>query len=298
MNHLQDNIPTIYVCIPVHNRINYTLKCIKTIYEQPFKNFIIIVCDDGSNDNTSSILSSEFPEIICIQGNGNLWWTGGINECVKKALSLCKPGDYIYTLNNDTELFLDTFEILFKVANQYPGAIIGTLNLFHSNNSRVENSAFTFRNKFLGFKRFNVWGEDINNRKGIYPVDGFAGKGVLIPIEVFKKIGLYNQTKLPHYHADLEFSFRAKRAGINLYLSYDAKLKSHQELSGLGAITSVPDIKEFINSFSNIKSTHHLPSLINFLKLIYGRTFFFHLIKDIMFINLGFFKRYIKYKIH
>jgi len=47
----------IYICIPVHNRIEYTLKCIESIEKQNYKDYKIIICDDNSTDRTSKILA-------------------------------------------------------------------------------------------------------------------------------------------------------------------------------------------------------------------------------------------------
>ncbi len=60
-----------------------------------------------------------FPEIILIKGKGNLWWTGGMNLCVKEALKTAKENDFIFTLNNDTELFPDTIENLVDYATKH-----------------------------------------------------------------------------------------------------------------------------------------------------------------------------------
>ena len=285
--------PCIFICIPVHNRIEYSLKCIESIKAQQYTNYKIIICDDGSSDNTSKIISENHSDVVIIKGAGNLWWTGGTNECVKLALEYADDEDYVYTLNNDTELLSDTLTKLIEISSQNKGSIIGTLNLFYDNPNLIENSAFK-RNVLFGYSRLHKFGQFNNEIDKLRVVDALSGKGVLIPIKTFKEIGLYNSKMLPHYHADFEFTYRAKKTGHPLYLSTSARLLSHQYLSGTGSVTSKVNFKEFILSFNNIKSTHHLPSLINFHKLIYGKTYPFYLFLSLLFIHLGFAKRYFR----
>lgn len=288
--------PCIYICIPIHNRIDYTLKCIESIKNQTYTNFLIVICDDGSNDNTSDIVSKKYPDVILLNADGNLWWTGATNKCVEYALERGDDNDYVYTLNNDTELFPNTLASLIEISKTNNNAIIGTLNVFYDNINYVENSAFIKKSVF-GFSRVNKFGEELKINETLLRVDALSGKGVLIPFSVFKNIGLYDFAKLPHYHADFEFTFRANHNGYPVYLSYITKLKSHQYLSGIGSVTSKPNILEFISSFKSIKSTHHLQSLINMHKLVYGKSYLMYLFISLIFIHLGFIKRLIKFKL-
>lgn len=289
--------PKIFICIPVHNRINYTVKCLDSVWGQTYSNWQVIICDDGSTDGTPAIVRNKFSSVIIESGNGNLFWAGGMNRCVEKALSIASDEDFIYTLNNDTELLPNTLAALLEKALAHPGSIIGTLNLFYQEPSRIENSAFIF-NGLSGFRRLRQFGELRREEKGLFRVDGLAGKGALIPCKVFRSIGVYEDKLLPHYHADLEFTFRAKKAGFKIFIDFDSHLLSHQGESGIGSVMSAPNLKEFLKSFSSIRSTHHLPSLVAFSKLIYGRLYFLPLVRDLLFVNLGFLKRWVLHKLN
>src|SRR4030065_2324353 len=45
------------VIIPTYNRANFLKKAIKSVLHQTFKDFELIVVDDGSSDNTKEIVS-------------------------------------------------------------------------------------------------------------------------------------------------------------------------------------------------------------------------------------------------
>ncbi len=287
----------IYISIPVFNRIKYTIKCIESIKKQSYRNYKILICDDGSTDRTSQIIREKYPEIILLQGDGNLWWAGGTNKCVKKILEIANNNDLIFTLNNDTELLPDTLKNLYSISKKKPKSIIGAVNVFFEETVKIEPSAFIRKNKFIFrklYKRVNEWGEKLSDTSKIIEVDALSGKGVLIPVEIYKKIGIYNSEKLPHYHADTEFTLRAKKNGYKIYLSYKAKILSHQNLTGTGTIATNTNIKEFIQSFKNIKSAIHFKSLLNYWKIIYGWKYIFYINLHLIFIIGGFFKRYFK----
>lgn len=287
--------PCIYICIPVFNRINYTLKCIESIKKQSYSNYRIIICDDGSTDGTYDVIINQFPEIILLKGTGNMWWAGATNMCIQKALTLGHNEDYVFTLNNDTELLEDSLVKAIELAGSLPQAIIGSVNVFQNDPSKIEPSAFKRSNK-LFFKmlpvRIHNLGDYIPQNIEFIEVDAFAGKGVLIPLETFRKVGLYNSTLLPHYHADTEFTLRARALGYKLFYCYKSKVLSHHYLTGTGTMNK--NLKEFIRSFSNIKSAIHYKSILNFSKLVYGEKYRPYLYWQLIRIVLGYFKRFFK----
>ena len=285
--------PFIYICIPVFNRIDYTLRCIDSIYKQSYTNYKIVICDDGSTDGTYNIISNKYPDITLLSGTGNLWWAGATNMCIEKVLNIGKDEDYIFTLNNDTELVENTLTSLIELGELFPGSIIGSVNVFYDDHSKIEPSAFKRTNKFF-FKnaavKINNFGDSYSLEKEYTEVDAFAGKGVLIPVSTFKKLGLYNSSLLPHYHADNEFTLRARNSGFRLFYCYKSKVLSHQNLTGTGVMNK--NLIEFVRSFSNIKSAIHYRSLLNFSKLVYGRNYRSYLYWHLMHIVLGYFKRF------
>jgi GT2 family glycosyltransferase len=287
----------IFICIPVFNRIQYTLKCIQSIKKQSFPNYTIIVCDDGSKDNTSQILSDKFPEVVVLPGNGNLWWAGGTNKCIEYALEKAGTDDYIFTLNNDTELADNTIYTLLDFCNDYSG-IVSCGNYFNIDKYKLEATAFVQRNKWpfsLYHKLLFPWGQDVRKLdKTIFEVNSVSGKGVLIPVEVFRKIGLFDSKHLPQYHGDSEFSRRASEAGIKIYINLNAVIYTDQTASGIGQVNSKVSLREFITSFFSLRSENHLKSLYYRSKLIYKRKWTIYLAANILSIIIRFLFRYIK----
>jgi len=49
-------LPTVSIIIPTYNRAGLISECIESVLRQTYKDFEIIVVDDGSDDNTEDIL--------------------------------------------------------------------------------------------------------------------------------------------------------------------------------------------------------------------------------------------------
>ncbi|MEQ8380828.1 MAG: glycosyltransferase family 2 protein [Coleofasciculus sp. A1-SPW-01] len=45
------------VCIPTYNRANYLIQSVKSVLSQTYKDFELIICDDGSTDETPTVVS-------------------------------------------------------------------------------------------------------------------------------------------------------------------------------------------------------------------------------------------------
>ena len=184
--------------------------------------------DDGSSDGTSEMIQKEFPEVVLLHGDGNLWWTAAINLGVKYALE--KAADYIMTLNNDTIATDDFIEKMMFWLQKKPNALLGALFLDKGSGTPI------FGGEIINWK--TTFSKDLlntlapNERYGLHRVTHFPGRGLVIPSQVFDKIGFFDEKYLPHYAADYDFTHRAFRAGYEIYCNYDARLLIYPSASG------------------------------------------------------------------
>ena len=250
-------IMKIWICIPVFNRIQFTLNCLSTLNTQTFRNFTVVVCDHGSTDGSSAAIREQFPEVVLLNADRSLWWTGAINRCVAHVLAHAADGDTLMTLNNDNELEPDYLENMAACQAKYPQAIISSV--IHDINSRQVVSTGHRINWWLAsattidFDRDHLPGDP-----DTVAVTHACGQGALFPVKAFQELGLYDERRLPHYAADYDFSFRAARAGYAIYLCRHCKVFSYVDETGLVKVLEKFSLKSFINYFSSIRSPGNL----------------------------------------
>ncbi len=246
----------IYIVIPVYNKIAYTRNCLLSLRKQTYSHFQTIVVDDGSQDHTADVITNEFPEVVLLQGDGNLWWSGATNMGVKYALKHADTQDLILTLNNDLEVNEDYLSQLLEVYQQQKPCLVGSVSVNIHTPEKVE---------FLGTKWNKVTAKSVpvihkdipytqlEKQYDYLASDLLPGRGTLIPVSAFHTIGLFDFEHFPQYAADYDFSRRAHNAGYKLLVSTKAVVKSIVESSGL-KYKDKPSFKIFFQSLSSIKS--------------------------------------------
>jgi len=261
----------IWIVIPVHNRKEMTKACLESLIRQDFRNYHILVVDDGSTDGTEEMITNHFPQVCILKGDGNYFWTRATNLGVQEALKKADTQDFVLTLNNDlTADRSDYLDQLIRCATDHPRSLIGSISLDSMDKEKILDGGVRIH---WGSARFEQLESGKSYRsllaKGLrtQDVDALPGRGTLIPTEVFKDIGLYNERLLPHYAADYEFSIRAKRNGYALLINYHAVIRSDAAASGLNNAVRHLRWKDYFKSFTSIRSPNNLYYRWNFSKL-------------------------------
>lgn len=247
----------IYIVIPSFNEKLFLTNLIDLLFKQSFKEFKIIVSDNGSSDGTHSTIEKKYPKVTLICNDSSFWWTKSTNEGVKYALKDSKSDeDYILTINCDTTIKNNYLENLFSCAKQNPNAIIGSVNV------DIDSKLITFGGSLIASKitakyndvnRHSLYNSSLQNSE----TDFLPGRGTLIPINIFRKIGFYDEM-LPHYNSDYEFSYRAKKNHTKLIVNYDSPVFAFSGNTGLNNQINRLSPTEFFQSFFIIKSPYNL----------------------------------------
>jgi len=96
--NMNNNIPFFSVIIPTYNRADLLARCLKSLTEQTYKDFEVIVCDDGSTDNSKEI-TDKYLDKLNIQYLWDVNW-GGPARPRNRGISAAK-GDWICFLDSD-----------------------------------------------------------------------------------------------------------------------------------------------------------------------------------------------------
>ena len=252
---------SVFVIIPVHNRRDFTRACLASLREQGFRDFTIVVVDDGSTDGTSKTLAEEFPAVRVLIGDGTLWWTGAMNVGVGWVMRQASDDDAIVTLNNDTLPPPDYLDRLLAAQASQPGALVGSLLVSAADRRMIVDGGVRIHwptAKYSSDQLAEPLPLRRANHPDLYHVDVLSGCGTIIPVETFRKVGPYNERSLRHYGADYEFSRRAQAAGFPLYVDKASILYVHEHETGVHDAVGHRDLRVLLRSFSDIKSANDL----------------------------------------
>jgi len=191
------------VIIPTFNRKEVTTKCINTLLNNTVKPDKIIVCDSGSIDGTREAVAS-FSEVTVLNVGSESWWSAAVNRGLEFVLNL-KDFDYALIINDDINFQNNLLELLLTKANNYPGKIISPAQ------TNIRGTFLGIKFKGIGREHCKIWVTTPNESLDVESTNGCC---LLIPIDTFKKIGLFNEKYCPHLFGDTEFQLRAWNRGI------------------------------------------------------------------------------------
>jgi GT2 family glycosyltransferase len=244
----------IYIVTPVFNRKTFTKNYLKALGKQTVGNFKIIIVDDGSSDGTSDMIENEFPDVILLKEDGDLWWAEATNIGVRYAIG--QKANYIMTLNDDTLPAFDYIEKMLYWSKKKPDTLIGALALDHDTDEIIyggENRSWK-----TGRSSYVLDGLSENEKFGLHEVSLFPGRGLLIPVNTFKKIGLYDSKNFPQTMADNDFTHRAINNGFKIFCNYDAKIKIYPDESAAVTLQNNKSLKNYIDHLFGMKGGGNL----------------------------------------
>lgn len=203
--------PLVVIVILNFNGLSDTLECLESLDHISYRNYKIIVVDNGSSDNSYSVLTSTYPKLAIYENIKNEGYAEGNNVGIKYGMSF-KP-DYFLLLNNDTIVKKDFLTKLVDIASKDTKiGILGPKILFHDKKNVLwfAGAKFWFNNE--PFKHLG-WGEaDKGQYDSIHETDYITGCSMMIRASALKKVG-YLDKQYFCYFEDLDLNVRVKKAG-------------------------------------------------------------------------------------
>ncbi|MEM8677102.1 MAG: glycosyltransferase family 2 protein [Cyanobacteria bacterium P01_G01_bin.67] len=214
MSNITDfaNSPSVAVIMTCHNRHDITISCLQLLHQQNAK-FDVYLVDDGSSDGTRDSIGRNYPEIKLFQGDGNLFWAGGMRVAFGEALK--DDYDYYAWLNDDTMLYpealsnlLNTHSILAQ--RGYPDSIVVGSTQDPITGKPTYGGAVKSKRWYSNKLEFLEPGEELQECDTMY------GNFVLIPRSVAAKVGNIDPIFI-HALGDLDYGLRARQLGCFIW---------------------------------------------------------------------------------
>lgn len=197
----------ISVIIPTYNYAGFVTQAIESVLAQTYKNFEIIVIDDGSTDDTKEVLRPYMNKVRYIYTEN-----GGPSRARNLGVKNSK-GEYVAFLDSDDLYSNDYLEKCINNLSDNSGDLVMTDSYsdFYDDTSKLIKREYLAKKNYVGNETKLI--EQLFNH---YFVQFPVLMGILIKKSCFEKIG-YLDEKLG-YVEDLDLWFRI--AGHNLKIAY------------------------------------------------------------------------------
>lgn len=126
-DHDRRKEPAVSIIIPHWNGLEHLETCLSALRRQTYREFEVILVDNGSTDGSQAYVRATFPEVRLLELGRNMGFTGACRAGYRVA-----RGRFIVLLNNDTEARAGWLEAIVDGFQRYPraGAIASKLLLF------------------------------------------------------------------------------------------------------------------------------------------------------------------------
>lgn len=206
----------IAILITCHNRETLTLRCIRSLsktnnkqkYELDF-----FVVNDGCTDDTESLIKKEFPTVQILEGDGSLYWNGGMHLAFKTAKSI--GFDFYLWVNDDVEFYDYAIPQMMRVYESLQDEMaIVTGYTYDRDEKTITYGGQRIKRGIipLNLKNFFPEGNKIER------CDTMHGNCVLIPNCVTEVIGI-NDSFYTHGFGDIDYGLTATMNNIPIYLT-------------------------------------------------------------------------------
>lgn len=214
----------VYILLPAHNRRKITINLVEALRLQTYRNFVLVLLDDGSGDGTAEAVTAVLPETVVVRGNGTWWWAGALAAgCDWLEQTGVDESAIVLIMNDDVDI-VDTFL----------GDGVGEFNAY-------------FDTLLLARQMDATTGVELDRGGGVHvdmirfrftaaaspeAVNCLPTRGLFIRWRDLRKVGFLPK-RLPHYFSDYEFTIRARQLGLRLKVADKVSVKIYPRRTGL-----------------------------------------------------------------
>ena len=222
----------ISVVILNFNGKRYLEDCLTSVLSQTFRDFEVIIVDNGSSDGSAEYLGTNYPWVKVVKNTRNLGFAEGTNTGIRQA-----KGEYILTLNNDTQMdnrFLECLERMMK-SDKSVGMCAPKM-LFPD--GRINSAGICLSRSGAAWDR-GMFEPDNGQYDSSQEVFGPCAGAALYRKSMLDEIGLFDEDFFL-YMEDVDLAFRARLAGWKCIYVPEAKVHHlHGGTSSFGSDLAV-----------------------------------------------------------
>jgi len=194
------------VVIANYNGAKFLEPCLTSLQNQSYRDFRLTVVDNGSTDRSVEIVRGMWPQakVVCLGKNEGFARANNIG-------AIAQDSEYVFLVNNDTEVAPDCLATLAAAGRLYPAyAIFAPKMLRFRDRGRIDNKGI-YLSRSLRCRQIDS-GKLDGPPDSPMEVFGASGGAAFIRRSVIKDIGLFDE-RFFCYQEDCDFAIRARQAG-------------------------------------------------------------------------------------
>lgn len=237
-----------------------TIDCIESLKELTFKDYIIIVVDNKSTDNSARILRmyTQKNSIVFLEADENKGFAAGNNIGIAFALKK-NDVDYIWLLNNDTIAKKNSLGELIKGFEENKNVGVTTSKIYYEKNHSMiwyaggSINRHTARSEHWQYGKIESADEALADRS-YQAVSFVSGCSMLIKREVIERVGKMDE-EFFLYEEDADYCLRIADAGYTLIYCPKAVI-FHKVNASTGKVSGTVQYYSVRNKYILIKKNY------------------------------------------
>ncbi len=206
------------------NGASYLPNCLRALFAQDYEGFEVIVVDNGSTDGSADLVAGQFPQVHLIRNAQTLGFAVGNNIGLRAA-----SGDVLVLLNQDTEVHPGWLKSLVEVVQDDSVGIVGCKLLYPDGTIQHAGACLE-----------GARGESIHIGRGepdegqydqCADVDFVTGAALALTRQALTRIGFLDEGFAPVYYEDVDWCYRARKAGLRVVYAPQAVVTHHESTS-------------------------------------------------------------------
>ncbi len=248
----------VYIIVLNYNNWKDTIECVKSLLNLDYKNYQIIIVDNNSSDNSikkieeflqdknATVISEEslkksLSKIVFIKAKKNRGYSAGNNIGIRFAK--INGYDFIWILNNDTEVKKDSLKKFIKCAiNSEKNVGLWGNPIYYYGTNFLQGIGGKF-NKFIaqggtvGYKEKDLKKACRKINKVDYPI----GASMLLSKNFIEEVGMLNETYFLFFE-EMDLVIRAKNMGWKFKICCDSIIYHKENVT----VKKIGDFADFV----------------------------------------------------